>query len=93
MNFLYNQSYLTSKTYTKLHQNLTHSNRDLLGKKRDTHTYKQIKFVEATVWKIVRIKCRCVLVLDKIVIFNYLRIPIIRRVRLANTDTDSYEYR
>ena len=33
-------------------------------------------------------------VLDKIVIFNYLRITIIRRVQLANTDTDtdSYEY-
>ena len=30
------------------------------------------------------------LVLDKIVILNYLRIPIIRRVQLANTDTDSY---
>ena len=31
--------------------------------------------------------------LDKIVIFNYLRILIIRRVQLANTDTDTDSYR
>ena len=41
----------------------------------------------------IREKTNSQLVLDKIVIFNYLRIPIIRRVQLANTDTDTDSYR